>query len=126
MKRKILTIDKDEKGSALVLVLAVLMTLTLLGFGVITTTSTNMSLSRNYETATQALNMAEIGAKVAYREFINTGFLKKTHVVGNKSDDFKHFKESAEVVTGDDLIETTLEHYSIDEYGSRKDGGYRQ
>ena len=66
----------SERGAALILTLLVIMTLTVLGVGVIISTSTNKSLSRNYEVAAQARNMAEIGAKIAYREFITSGFLK--------------------------------------------------
>lgn len=73
---------RGERGFALVLVLVILMTLTVLGIGVITSVSTNLALSRNYEVSTQAMNMAEIGAKVAYREFINSGFLRTTHELG--------------------------------------------
>lgn len=118
MKKRIRYNLGDERGSALVLVLAILMTLTLLGFGVIISTSTNISLSRNYEVATQALNMAEIGVKVGYREFINGGFLRATHTAGNKTQNFKLFKEAATVMTGDDLLETSLDNYTIDEYGN--------
>jgi len=103
----------------LLLVLAVLMTLTMLGFGIITSTSTNISLSRNYEIAVQAQNMADIGAKVAYREFINGGFLLTTHTQGNKSRAFKLFETGGDdVQTGDDLLLTDLDNYSIDEHGN--------
>jgi hypothetical protein len=71
--------NDGERGFALVLVLVILLTLTVLGIGVITSVGTNQALSRNYEMSTQAMNMADIGAKVAYREFINTGFLQTTH-----------------------------------------------
>ncbi len=74
-----LPISKSERGFALVLVLVIIMSLSVLGIGVMTSVSMNTSLSRNYEVTTQALNMAEIGAKIAYREFINTGFLQTTH-----------------------------------------------
>ena len=70
--------NKDE-GFALVLVLVIMMTLTVLSVGVIVSTGTNNALSRNFEKSTQALNMSEVGAKVAYRELINAGYLKTTH-----------------------------------------------
>ena len=95
-----------EKGAALLLVLVILMTLSVLGVGVMVSSNTNNALSRNYEKTTQALNMAEIGAKVAYRELINYGFLKTTHTM-NK----------AEPSTGEYLLETTLDNYSIDANG---------
>ena len=73
---------RNEGGFALVLVLVVLMTLTVLGIGVLTSSTTNSALSRNYEKNMQARNMAEIGARVAYREFINSSFFLTTHTLG--------------------------------------------
>ena len=96
------TMSKNEKGAALVLVLVILMALSVLGVGVIISANTNNALSRNYEKSVQALNMAEIGAKVCYRELINSGFLKTTHTMGH-----------AAPSTGEPLLETTLEHYTI-------------
>ncbi len=98
-----------EKGFALILVLVVLMTLTVLGIGVMVGTATNNALSRNFEVTTQALNMAEIGAKVAYRELINGGFIKTTHDTSGVAP-----------VTGERLLETTLDNYTIDEDGMFK------
>lgn len=108
----------SQKGSALVIVLLIMMTLTVLGIGVIISTSTNVSLSKNYENAIQALNMSEIGVKVAYREFINSGFLKTTHVDGTKSRDFQLFRAGAGVMAGDSLLTTGLANYTVDEYGN--------
>jgi len=101
--------NNREDGFALILVLVVLMTLTVLGVGVMVSTATNNALSRNFEKTTQALNIAEIGAKVAYRELINGGFLKTTHDTGNTAP-----------VTGERLLETTLDDYTIDEDGMFK------
>ena len=98
---------KKEEGLALVLVLVVLMTLTVLGVGVMISTSTNNALSRNFEKATQAMNMAEIGAKVAYREVINGGYLKTTHTLN---------KEDTE--TGERLLETELQNSYVDADGN--------
>lgn len=97
--------NKDE-GFALVLVLVIMMTLTVLSVGVIVSTGTNNALSRNFEKATQALNMAEVGAKVAYRELINGGYLKTTHTM---------YRASPE--TGERLLETELSNYTIDANG---------
>lgn len=97
---------RKEEGFALVLVLVILMTLTMLSVGVMISTGTNNALSRNYEKATQALNMAEIGAKVAYREIINAGYLKTTHTLD---------KEDAE--SGERLLETELGNYYVDADG---------
>ena len=97
---------KNEEGMALVLVLVVLMTLTVLGVGVMISTSTNNALSRNFEKATQAKNMAEIGAKVAYREVINGGYLKTTHILN---------KEDPE--TGERLLKTELQNFFVDTDG---------
>ncbi|MBN1292555.1 MAG: pilus assembly PilX N-terminal domain-containing protein [Candidatus Latescibacteria bacterium] len=99
--------SNSERGFALVLVLVILMTLTVVGVGVITSTSTNAALSRNYEINMQARNMAEIGARVAYREFINTGFLQTTHTL-----------DMAQSETGEDLLPTSLANYYIDSDGS--------
>ncbi len=96
----------SERGAALILVLLVIMTLTVLGVGVIISTSTNKSLSRNYEVAQQARNMAEIGAKVAYREFITGGFLRTTHKI-NKTGP----------AVGDSLLTTSLENYTVEADG---------
>lgn len=96
----------NEKGVAIVLVLLILMTLTALGIGVITSTSTNMALTRNFETNMEAQNMADIGAKVAYREFINAAFLKTTHKVNKSAPQ-----------TGDSLLTTTLSNYTVDGNG---------
>ena len=96
-----------ERGFALVLVLVVLMTLTVFGIGVITSVSTNLALTRNYEVSTQAMNMAEIGAKVAYREFINSGFLRTTHRLGG-----------TDVQTAtDSLLQTSLANYTQETSG---------
>jgi len=100
-----ITNNKDE-GFALVLVLVIMMTLTVLSVGVIISTGTNNALSRNFEKATQALNMAEVGAKVAYRELINSGYLKTTHTMNFGGPE-----------TGERLLETTLSNYSIAENG---------
>ena len=96
-----------ERGAALVLVLVVLMTLTVLGIGMITSSMTNAALSRNFEIAVQAQNMADMGVKVAYREFINGGFLQTTH-----KDDM------TAVQTGDSLLVTSLQNYSVDGDGN--------
>ena len=98
-----------EKGFALVLVLAILMTLTVFGVGVLTSTGTNVALTRNFEASTQAMNMAEIGAKIAYREFITSGFLKTTHTM-NK----------AAKATGDSLLTTALANYTVETSGDFK------
>jgi hypothetical protein len=103
------TKKRGEKGFALVLVLAILMTLTVFGVGVLTSTGTNVALTRNYEASTQAMNMAEIGAKIAYREFINSGFLKTTHTI-NK----------AAKATGDSLLTTTLTNSIVETNGDFK------
>ncbi len=95
-----------ERGFALLLVLVVLMVLTVLGVGVITSVSTNSALSRNYEISTQAANMAEIGAKVAYREFINAGFLKTTHKLNGTA------KQSS-----DSLLTSMLSNFTVDSNG---------
>ncbi len=101
--RKKATPGQDrERGFALVLVLVVLMTLTVLGIGVTTSVGTNLALTRNYEVSTQAMNMAEIGAKVAYREFINTGFLKTTHIEGG-----------TDMQTTDNFLPTSLQNYTL-------------
>lgn len=97
---------RGERGFALMLVLVVLVTLTILGVGVMTSVSTNSALSRNYEISTQAANMAEIGAKVAYREFINSGFLNSTHKLYGTT-----------VQASDSLLTTTLSNYYIDSAG---------
>ncbi|MFC1512016.1 PilX N-terminal domain-containing pilus assembly protein [Candidatus Latescibacterota bacterium] len=96
-----------EKGAALVLVLVVLMTLTVFGIGVMVSSATNNALSMNFEKATQALNVAEIGTKVAYRELINSGFLKTSHTMGMDDEQ-----------TGEQLLDTTLDNYYIDEDGN--------
>lgn len=106
MKKTVIPVNTGERGFALLLVLVVLMTLSMLGVGVITSVSTNNALGRNYEESTQAENMAEVGAKVAYREFINAGFLKTTHSL-NKAD-----KQPS-----DSLLSTTLSNYTIDSDG---------
>ncbi|MCD6308747.1 MAG: pilus assembly PilX N-terminal domain-containing protein [Candidatus Latescibacteria bacterium] len=106
MKRDRLYCEPSEKGAALILILVIMMSLTVLGVGVIISTSTNLSLSRNFEVATQAQNMADIGAKVAYREFINSGYLQTTHT-----------EDAAGQQTGDDLLPTELSYYSIDDDG---------
>jgi len=95
-----------EEGFALVLVLVILMTLTVLGIGVLTSATTNSALSRNYEKSTQAVNMSETGIKVAYREFINSGFLKTTHTM-NK----------AAPAGSENLLSTDLDNYYIDSDG---------
>ncbi|MFC1651108.1 hypothetical protein ACFL2X_06015 [Candidatus Latescibacterota bacterium] len=97
--------DGKDNGFALVLVLVIMMTLTVFSVGVIVSTGTNNALSRNFEKATQAMNMAEIGVKVAYRELINAGYLKTTHTL---------YKAAAETQP-ERLLETTLENYYIDE-----------
>ena len=97
---------ENERGFALVIVLVILLTLTVLAVGVLTSSSTNFALSQNYEKNTQAVNMSEIGVKVAYREFITSGFLKTTHTIN--ADD---------VATGNDLLVTDLEDYYVDEDG---------
>lgn len=101
--------NKNEKGFALVLVLLILMTITVLGVGIMISTGTNSALSKNYEKSVQALNMADIGANVAYRELINSGFLKTTHTLNN-----------AEKETGEKLLTTELQNYTVD-----TDGCYR-
>ena len=93
----------NESGFALVIVLVILMTLTVLGIGVMVSSSTNNAISRNFEKTTQALNIAEIGAKVAYRELINYGYLKTTHTL-----------DKDDPQTGEPLLETTLSNYTID------------
>ncbi|MFC1542173.1 hypothetical protein ACFL50_06975, partial [Candidatus Latescibacterota bacterium] len=98
--------DSKEEGFALVLVIVIMMTLTVFSVGVIVSTGTNNALSRNFEKATQALNMAEVGAKVAYRELINAGYLKTTHTL---------YKAAPE--TGERLLDTTLQNYYIDADG---------
>jgi hypothetical protein len=108
-KSNIETKKRGEKGFALVLVLAILMTLTVFGVGVLTSTGTNVALTRNYEASTQAMNMAEIGAKVAYREFINSGFLQTTHTL-NKAD-----KQA-----GNLLLTTSLSNSSVESNGDFK------
>lgn len=102
MKAENIQKNKREEGFALFLVLVILMTLTVVGVGVMFSTGTNNALSRNYEKAVQAHNMAEIGAKVAYRELINQGFLKTTHT-----------QDLANPSTGEQLLETDLQNYSI-------------
>ena len=97
----------NERGFALVLVIVILMTLTVLGIGVLTSSTTNSSMSRNYERNMQARNMAEIGARVAYREFINSGYLLTTHTLGMDQSQ-----------SGDDLLTTSLSNYFIDTDGS--------
>jgi len=97
----------NEGGFALVLVLVIIMTLTVLGIGVLTSSTTNSSLSRNYEKNMQARNMAEIGARVAYREFINSGYLLTTHTLGMEQSQ-----------SGDQLLTTSLSNYFIDTDGS--------
>ena len=99
-----------ERGFALVLVLVILMTLMVLGIGMMTSVGTNVALSRNYEMSTQAMNMAEIGAKVAYREFINSGFLKSTH------DSLGRNPRSSDL-----RLPTTLQNYVIVGGNSTKD-----
>jgi len=98
--------NNREEGFALILVLVVLMTLTVLGVGVMVSTATNNALSRNFEKTTQALNLAEIGARVAYRELINASFLKTTHTLHNEDQE-----------TGERLLETELADYTIDADG---------
>lgn len=100
-----------ERGFALVLVIVVLMTLMVLGIGMMTSVGTNVALSKNYEMSTQAINMAEIGAKVAYREFINSGFLKSTHDTTSS-----HSPVSSEL-----RLPTTLQNYVIVGGNSSKD-----
>ena len=97
---------ESEKGFALLLVIMILMSLTVLGIGVITSSSTNSALSRNYEKNIQAVNITEIGVKVAYREFINSGFLNTTHTVALASPQ-----------TADSLLATSLDNYNIDSNG---------
>ena len=96
----------SERGAALLLTMVVILTLSVMGIGVIFSTATNKSLSRNYEIAIQAQNMAEIGVKVGYREFITGGFLKFTHTL-----------DMADEATGDELITTSLDDYYIDTNG---------
>ena len=96
----------EEKGFALVLVIVVLMTLSVLGVGVMISTGTNNALSRNFEKSTQALNMAELGARVAYREIINCGYLKTTHTMNMEARQ-----------TGEQLLDTSLQNYTIDADG---------
>ena len=106
IKRKFF-IEENEKGAAIVMVLLILMALTLLSVGVITSSTTNFGMSRNYEVSTQAQNMSEIGAKIAYREFINGGFMRTTHTM-----------DMEEKALGDSLLTTDLANYSIDSDGN--------
>ena len=98
--------NNSEQGFALILVLAILLTLSVFSVGVMMSTSTNNVLSKNFEKATQALNMAEIGTKVAYRELINGGYLKTTHTLNHE-----------EAESGESLLETTLQNFTIDDAG---------
>jgi len=99
-------LNNKEEGFALFLVLVIMMTLTVLSVGVIVSTGTNNALSRNFEKATQALNMAEVGAKVAYRELINAGYLKTTHTMNLGGPE-----------TSERLLETGLSNYTIEANG---------
>ena len=98
--------EENERGFAIVIVLVILLTLTVLAVGVITSSTVNSAMSRNYEKNTQAVNMSEIGVKVAYREFINSGFLQTTHTLNGDS-----------LQIGSVLLETTLSDYYIDTDG---------
>ncbi|MHB9027396.1 MAG: pilus assembly PilX N-terminal domain-containing protein [Candidatus Latescibacterota bacterium] len=104
--KAVATVTSGERGFALVLVLVIIMTLTVLGIGVITSVSTNLALTRNYEVSTQAMNMAETAAKVAYREFINSGFLKTTHTQGG-----------SDVQTSENLLQTSLQNSVLETSG---------
>ena len=74
----------DESGFALILVLVIILALTTLGIGVIYTVTTDSALSHNLLRSTQAFNLAESGGMVAYREFINSGFLTTTHTLNKE------------------------------------------
>ncbi len=95
--------NENDEGFALLLVLVIMMTLTIFSVGVIVSTGTNNALSRNFEKSTQAMNMAEVGAKVAYRELINAGYLKTTHTLNKAAPE-----------NGERLLDTTLDNYYID------------
>ena len=69
----------NENGFALILVLVIILALTTLGIGIIYSVSTEAALSDNLLKTKQALNLAESAGMIAYREFINSGFLKTTH-----------------------------------------------
>jgi hypothetical protein len=106
MRYERLTDSHSERGAALLLTMMVIMTLSVMGVSVIISTATNKALSRNYEIATQAQNMAEIAVKVGYREFITAGFLQTTHTL-----------DMDNPATGDDRISTSLDDYYIDVNG---------
>ena len=97
----------SELGFATLIVLVILMSLTVLSVGVMMSATTNFAMSRNFEKNSQARNMSEIGIKVAYREFINSGYIRTTHT----------FQKGGKQTDTDSLLTTDLEHYYIDDDG---------